>query len=958
MWGWLKGDRNKAEEQVVQPVIRSDAEYLRLLNDLLDRLAVEPGYATLTAWSIMQRVREEELAVWLRGVAEQFDESLRGRLELLVRLRRGDLSVVAEEVLGAAKTTVQDFSSDDAEEWFDRGNSFFEEGRFEEAIESYDRAISFQPDDHEAWSNRGVALYSLGRYEEAIESYDRAIFFKHDFHSAWCNKGVSLGNLGRYEEAIKSSDRAISFQPDDHEAWSNRGLALDNLGCYEEAIRSYDHAVYIKPDYYETWYNRGNSLRNLSRYEESIKSYERAISFKHDFHEVWYNRGNSLRNLGRYEESIKSYDRAISFKHDDHESWCNRGSSLLNLSRYEESIKSYDRSISFKHDFHGAWFNRGVSLSNLGRYEEAIENYQQGLSHLQPTTYPKGWGKLYQGLGQLHYCKGQNGFDKFRLDSHVYYRQALTAFQEAETTCPEFPELHLELIQDFIKVYSALREPEKANSYHEQGQELLKRLLNEQSSQQRRKLLAKFNSFCQLEVDILLQQNQPIQALEAAELCKNLCLESLLSALQENIVSPSFAQIQTLLQPHSAIIYWHLSPSALSTFILQPGDNEPTVFYSYDLAELQAWIAQWDKINIVATNPNAANTKKKTIDAPLAPAFATLDWPKLQQILEIPKITQYLQQQPGITSLTLIPHKDLHRLPLHQFFIQPVTYLPSLQIALNLRQKAPTDPALIVDLIQPPQGSELSNAEVEIVTIKALFPKGRLLPSSNTTKPEFLEFIGAVGRGNTLKDPHPSPLPRRERGQDTPLKDPSSLLFTEQNQDNSLAVPNPLPSTPAPLLPTWEKGPGDEGKPSSLLTSSPPTIPRRILHFTGHSQHFARRPQESCLYLNDNETITCPDLATSNLTPYHLIILSACQTSIANYQSLHDEYIGLVSACLSGGASYTISALWNVKDQASSPLFIYFYQQLTQNIPAPQALHNASQWLRHVTNAELSQFYA
>jgi CHAT domain-containing protein len=399
-------------------------------------------------------------------------------------------------------------------------------------------------------------------------------------------------------------------------------------------------------------------------------------------------------------------------------------------------------------------------------------------------------------------------------------------------------------------------------------------------------------------VDVLLQQQKRTLALEVAELCKNLCLESLLSALQENIVSPSFAQIQTLLQPHSAIIYWHLSPSALSTFILQPGDNEPTVFYSYDLAELQTWIAQWDKINTVATTPNAANTKKKTIDVPLAPAFATLDWPKLQQILEISKITQQLQQTPGITNLTLIPHKDLHRLPLHQFFTQPVTYLPSLQIALNLRQKAPTDPALIVDLIQPPQGSELSNAEVEIVAIKALFPNGRLLPSSNTTKPEFLEFIGAVGQGNTMKDPHPF--------------------------DSLRATPNP----------------------------------RRILHFTGHSQHFARRPQESCLYLNDNETITCPDLATSNLTPYHLIVLSACQTSIANHQSLHDEYIGLVSACLSGGASYTISALWNVKDQASSPLFIYFYQQLTQNIPASQALHNASQWLRHVTNAELSQFYA
>jgi CHAT domain-containing protein len=159
------------------------------------------------------------------------------------------------------------------------------------------------------------------------------------------------------------------------------------------------------------------------------------------------------------------------------------------------------------------------------------------------------------------------------------------------------------------------------------------------------------------------------------------------------------------------------------------------------------------------------------------------------------------------------------------------------------------------------------------------------LPSSNATKPEFLEFIGNVGQGDTEKDS------------------------------------------------------------------------QHILHFTGHSQHFARRPQESCLYLNNNQTITCPDLATSNLTPYHLIVLSACQTSIANHQTLNDEYIGLVSACLSGGASYTISTLWEIKDRASSPFFIHFYQQLAQQIPIPQALHHSSQWLRTVTNQELREFY-
>jgi tetratricopeptide (TPR) repeat protein len=819
---------------------------------------------------------------------------------------------VAEGILGVDEVGMSgdDFNSDDAKAWFDRGNSLCEEGRFEEAITSYDRAILYKPDFHETWYNRGSALDDSGRYEEAIKSYDRAIFFNPDYHKTWYNRGNSLGNSGRYEESIASYDRAISLSPDHHKAWFNRGNSLDNLGRYEEAIESYDRAISLNSDHHEAWYSRGNSLASLGRYEESIASYDRAISLNSDYHKAWFNRGVSLDNLGRCEEAIESYDRAISFESDRYEPWARRGVSLGNLDRYEEAIESYDRAISFKIDLHEiwhkrgfslghldhyeeaiesydqailfkpdyyeSWYNRGLYLNNLGRYEEAINNNETGLSHLQSSTHPEGWGLLHQGLGGIHYRKGLNNNDKFPLSPRIYYNKALAAFQIAETTLPAFPELHLELIQDFVKVYLALDNSEAANSYREKGLKILLQTLDNRSSlQQKRQLLAKFNSFRQLEVDILLRRQQPILALEIAELTKNLCLETLLSALSETIVSPSYPAIQNLLQPGTAIIYWHLSPTTLSTFILQPGDHQPHSFYHDNLTELQNWIADWDKVNIVASQPT--DTKKKTDNTQLQKAFATLDWPKLAAILNIDKIQQQLQNP---TALILIPHKDLHRLPLHQFFEIPVTYLPSLQIALNLTQKTANPQPLQLDLIQPPSGSDLPHAEIEIATINSLMPNDRHLPSDQATKENLLEL---------------------------------------------------------------------------LQTANPHS--RHILHFTGHGQHFARRPQESCIYLNNNETLTCPELAQQNLTPYHLIVLAACQTSIVQRQTLNDEYVGLISACLSGGASYAIAALWNVRDIASSPFFIYFYQQLAQQIPVPQALHNTSHWLRQATNRQLHEFY-
>ena len=51
-------------------------------------------------------------------------------------------------------------------------------------------------------------MYILGRYEEAIECFDRALEINPNFAEAWNNKGNVLDELGRYEEAVESKGKA------------------------------------------------------------------------------------------------------------------------------------------------------------------------------------------------------------------------------------------------------------------------------------------------------------------------------------------------------------------------------------------------------------------------------------------------------------------------------------------------------------------------------------------------------------------------------------------------------------------------------------------------------------------------------------------------------------------------------------------------------------------------------
>jgi protein O-GlcNAc transferase len=130
--------------------------------------------------------------------------------------------------------------------------------------------------------NRGVTLKELKRFEEALASYDRALTLRPDYAEALSNRGVTLHELRRFEEALASYDRALTLQPDLAEALSNRGNTLKELKRFEEALASYDRALKVRPDYAAALFNRGNTLKELKRLEEALASYDRALAVEPD----------------------------------------------------------------------------------------------------------------------------------------------------------------------------------------------------------------------------------------------------------------------------------------------------------------------------------------------------------------------------------------------------------------------------------------------------------------------------------------------------------------------------------------------------------------------------------------------------------------------------------------------------------------------------------------------------
>ena len=146
--------------------------------------------------------------------------------------------------------------------------------RLEEALSSYNKAISINVDFADAYYNRGNVLHKLKRLEEALSSYDKAISINADYAEAYNNRGISLKELKRLEEALSSYDKAISLQPDYAEAYNNLGTVLQELNCLEEALSSYDKAISLQPDYADAYWNSSLCYLLVGNFNDGWLRYE------------------------------------------------------------------------------------------------------------------------------------------------------------------------------------------------------------------------------------------------------------------------------------------------------------------------------------------------------------------------------------------------------------------------------------------------------------------------------------------------------------------------------------------------------------------------------------------------------------------------------------------------------------------------------------------------------------
>lgn len=226
----------------------------------------------------------------------------------------------------------------DFKKLFNIGYSLYNEERYADAIEVFDKALEINPNDTETLFMKGVSICKIdGGFNEAhIEVFDQILrlkpddvdmiiklgeFFDNETYESWAldlfeealkidpenvlaltKKGNSLCHIGQSDQAIIYLNKALDSDPCNEFALLSKADCLHDLGNYVEAINICDDLIENNPQNKRALFVKANSLAQLGLLKESSDIFEEALQIR-DNDNTYSNLKFKIQNIGPIHEA-------------------------------------------------------------------------------------------------------------------------------------------------------------------------------------------------------------------------------------------------------------------------------------------------------------------------------------------------------------------------------------------------------------------------------------------------------------------------------------------------------------------------------------------------------------------------------------------------------------------------------------------------------------------------------
>jgi tetratricopeptide (TPR) repeat protein len=189
---------------------------------------------------------------------------------------------------------------EDVQSLREKGIDLDVQGKFNEALNYYNKALNIDPNSIYVLINKGNALGCLGRRNEALDCYNAALELDTENIDALINKALTLHSSLKNDEVLATCDQILQKQPYNAQALHMKGVVLQTVGKFSEAKTYLENAAELDPKFDP---NLSDLLPvNRTVTEKAISYYDKQHEIDRNNEDALANKALALANLGKYKQ--------------------------------------------------------------------------------------------------------------------------------------------------------------------------------------------------------------------------------------------------------------------------------------------------------------------------------------------------------------------------------------------------------------------------------------------------------------------------------------------------------------------------------------------------------------------------------------------------------------------------------------------------------------------------------
>ncbi|CAI0476852.1 unnamed protein product [Linum tenue] len=195
--------------------------------------AVERGRELRSDYKMVARAltRKGSALVKMAKTSKDYEPAIETFQKALTEHRNPDTLKKLNEAEKAKKDLEQQeyFDPKLADESREKGNEYFKEQKYPDAIKHYTEAIKRNPKDHRAYSNRAACYTKLGAMPEGLKDAEKCIELDPAFAKGYTRKGAIQFFMKEYEKALETYQEGLKHDPQNQELLDGIRRCVDQM---------------------------------------------------------------------------------------------------------------------------------------------------------------------------------------------------------------------------------------------------------------------------------------------------------------------------------------------------------------------------------------------------------------------------------------------------------------------------------------------------------------------------------------------------------------------------------------------------------------------------------------------------------------------------------------------------------------------------------------------------------